>query len=77
MKLRPDDAAGNNGLGAALVAAQDTPSKPFHTCNRGSRHVPIIEAHYNLGFALAGRKILKVLPSNSVSPRSCSQKTRM
>ena len=56
MKLRPDDAAGNNGLGAALVAAQDIPSKPFHTCNRGSRQVPIIEAHYNQGFALAGQE---------------------
>ena len=56
MKLRPDDAAGNNGLGAVLVAAQDIPSKPFQPCNRGSRHVPIIEAHCNLGFALAGQE---------------------
>ena len=56
MKLRPDDAAGNNGLGAVLVAAQDIPNKPFQPCNRGSRHVPIIEAHCNLGFALAGQE---------------------
>jgi tetratricopeptide (TPR) repeat protein len=56
VKLRPDDAAGNNGLGAVLVAAQDIPSKPFQPCNRGSRHVPIIEAHCNLGFALAGQE---------------------
>ena len=56
MKLRPEDAAGNDALGAVLVAAQDIPSKPFQPCNRGSRHVPIIEAHCNLGFALAGQE---------------------
>ena len=38
------------------MAAQDIPSKPFQPCNRGSRHVPIIEAHCNLGFALAGQE---------------------
>ena len=56
MKLRPDDAAGNNGLGAALVAAGH-PEQGVPYLQSGLETRPdYFEAHYNLGFALAGQE---------------------
>jgi protein O-mannosyl-transferase len=55
VKLRPDDAAGNNGLGAALVAAGH-PEQGVPYLQSGLETRPdYFEAHYNLGFALAGQ----------------------
>jgi Tfp pilus assembly protein PilF len=56
VKLRPDDAAGNNELGAALVAAGH-PEQGVPYLQSGLETRPdYFEAHYNLGFALAGQE---------------------
>ena len=56
VKLRPDDAAGNTDLGAALVAAGH-PEQGFPYLQSALETRPdYFEAHYNLGFALAGQE---------------------
>ena len=54
-RLRPDDAAGNNALGAALVAA-GRPQQGVRYLRAALNARPdYFEAHYNLGLALAGQ----------------------
>lgn len=53
MKLRPQDAAGNNALGGALVAAGH-PDQAAEYLQAALKVRPdYFDAHYNLGFALA------------------------
>ena len=54
MRLRPQDAAGNNALGAALVAAGH-PEQGVGYLQAALKSRPdYFDAHYNLGIALAG-----------------------
>jgi tetratricopeptide (TPR) repeat protein/mono/diheme cytochrome c family protein len=54
-RLRPDDAAGNNALGAALVAA-GRPQQGVRYLRAALNARPdYFEAHYNLGLAMAGQ----------------------
>jgi len=55
VRLRPEDAAGNNALGAALVTAGH-PDKGAEYLQAALKARPdYFDAHYNLGFALAAQ----------------------
>jgi Tfp pilus assembly protein PilF len=55
MRLRPDDPAGNNALGTALVAAGH-PEQGVEYFNAALKARPnYFDAHYNLGLALAAQ----------------------
>ena len=53
--LRPEDATGNNALGAALVAARRPVEGAGYLEAALKARPDYFEAHYNLGFALAGQ----------------------
>ncbi|MGD1079128.1 MAG: tetratricopeptide repeat protein [Candidatus Sulfotelmatobacter sp.] len=53
--LRPEDAAGNNALGAALVAAGHPEQGVGYLQTALKARPDFFEAHYNLGLALAGQ----------------------
>ncbi|HKT88022.1 MAG TPA: tetratricopeptide repeat protein [Candidatus Sulfotelmatobacter sp.] len=53
MKLRPQDAAGNNALGGALVAAGHPEQAAEYLQTALKARPDYFDAHYNLGFALA------------------------
>ncbi len=55
VRLRPDDAAGNNALGAALVAAGHPEQGVGYLQTALKARPDYFEAHYNLGFALAAQ----------------------
>jgi len=55
VQLRPDDAAGNNALGAALVAAGHPEQGVGYFRSALKTRPDYFEAHYNLGLALAGQ----------------------
>ena len=55
VSLRPDDATGNNALGAALVA-QGNPARAAEFLRKAIQaRSDYFDAHYNLGLALAGQ----------------------
>jgi len=56
VRLRPDDAAGNNALGAALVTAGHPVEAAGYLQKALQARPDYFEAHYNLGFALAGQE---------------------
>ena len=55
VRLRPDDATGNNALGAALVAAGHPEQAADYLRAALKARPDYFDAHYNLGFALAGQ----------------------
>ena len=55
VRLRPDDAAANNALGAALVAAGASRTGVGYLRAALKARPDYFEAHYNLGLALAGQ----------------------
>ena len=55
VKLRPEDAAGNNALGAALVAAGHPEQAVGYLQAALKARPDYFDAHYNLGIALASR----------------------
>jgi tetratricopeptide (TPR) repeat protein len=55
LRLRPRDAAGNNALGAALVAAGRPDQGAPYLRNALQARPDYFDAHYNLGFAMAGQ----------------------
>lgn len=55
VRLRPDDAVGNNALGAALVAEGHPGQGVGYLYTALKARPDYFEAHYNLGFALAGQ----------------------
>ena len=55
VRLRPDDATGNNALGAVLVAAGHPEQGARYLLAALKARPDYFEAHYNLGFALAGQ----------------------
>jgi tetratricopeptide (TPR) repeat protein len=55
VRLRPEDAAGNNALGAALVEAEHPAQAVGYLQTALKARPDYFEAHYNLGFALAGQ----------------------
>lgn len=54
VRLRPEDATGNNALGAALVAAGHPGQAAKYLQEALKARPDYFDAHYNLGFALAG-----------------------
>ena len=55
VRLRPQDATGNNALGAALVAAGHPGQAAGYLQTALQTRPDYFDAHYNLGFALAGQ----------------------
>jgi tetratricopeptide (TPR) repeat protein len=55
VRLRPQDAAANNALGAALVAAGHPEQGVEYLQTALKARPDYFDAHYNLGFALAGQ----------------------
>jgi tetratricopeptide (TPR) repeat protein/mono/diheme cytochrome c family protein len=55
VRLRPEDATGNNALGAALVAAGHPEQAARYLLVALKARPDYFDAHYNLGFALAGQ----------------------
>ena len=55
VRLRPEDAAGNNALGAALVTAGHPDKGAEYLQAALKAHPDYFDAHYNLGFALAAQ----------------------
>jgi tetratricopeptide (TPR) repeat protein len=53
VKLRPDDATGNNAVGAALVEGGHPAQAVFYLQAALKARDDYFDAHYNLGFALA------------------------
>jgi Tfp pilus assembly protein PilF len=58
VRLRPQDATGNNALGAALMAAGHGEAVPYLEAALKARP-DYFDAHYNLGMALAGQNDFK------------------
>jgi len=55
VRLYPEDAVGNNALGAALVEAEHPAEAVGYLRTALKTRPDYFEAHYNLGFALAGQ----------------------